>query len=535
MIVLCDKLNNLPLEQLEDSIQKHLALDHTLWYLAHEIVFADEDSYTFKGGMDYYIYWDEKTERIFPLEYDGNSSMIAPLIGLPPFFNEFDTRFPLLNRLMAVPSIRQRYLAHVRTILQEYYTVEYMQEKLEEYVDVMAPLVQGDTKKLYTYDEFLSGVEELEMFIEDRHNFLSNHNEVDVESPSLSEVVYTYDSNTDNPIPNEEVFVTAAASATAGIEKVNLYYSASLFGPFDKIQMFDDGNHNDEDANDGIYGNAIPGLSLGTYVRYYVEAVAADNSNTVSYEPSGAEHDVYLYKIEAVGYAESDIVINELVASNDSLIADESGEYDDWIELYNNADEMVDLSGYFLTDDSTKLAKWTFPEGTMIEPNGYLIVWADGNDSNENGLGLHASFKLSKNGETLYLLDNNAHIIEEIVFGEQETDKGYARVPNGTGDFVIQDATFNSTNKEDPGSNIEGISTMSKIKIYPNPVSDILYIETDLLKGQTGIITNILGQEMDRFTIDYTNKINTKNWSSGLYILHIKNHWGSTRMKFVVE
>ena len=61
---------------------------------------------------------------------------------------------------------------------------------------------------------------------------------------------------------------------------------------------------------------------------------------------------------------------------------------------------------------------------------------------------MHATFKLSASGEQLYLSDMDLNILDEVVFGQQDTDMGYARVPNGVGDFVIQLPTFASNNEQ---------------------------------------------------------------------------------------
>jgi len=73
------------------------------------------------------------------------------------------------------------------------------------------------------------------------------------------------------------------------------------------------------------------------------------------------------------------IAINEVMASNHSTIADEDGDFEDWIELYNYGDTPVNLYGYGLSDDYDNLMKWVFPDVT-IEPGEYLLVWASGKD-----------------------------------------------------------------------------------------------------------------------------------------------------------
>lgn len=87
------------------------------------------------------------------------------------------------------------------------------------------------------------------------------------------------------------------------------------------------------------------------------------------------------------------------MASNSSTIADESGAFPDWVELYNPTESEISLSGYYLTDDLANQTKWAFPD-TVIQPKDFLLIWVD--DDEEDGP-MHASFKLSKSGEDLGL------------------------------------------------------------------------------------------------------------------------------------
>lgn len=75
--------------------------------------------------------------------------------------------------------------------------------------------------------------------------------------------------------------------------------------------------------------------------------------------------------------------INEIMSSNASSIADEDGDFEDWIELYNFGAEPLPLEGYGLSDDLINPFKWVFPNVT-IEPGQYLLVWASGKDRRPN-------------------------------------------------------------------------------------------------------------------------------------------------------
>jgi len=137
-----------------------------------------------------------------------------------------------------------------------------------------------------------------------------------------------------------------------------------------------------------------------------------------------------------------EIVIHEFMASNASSVSDEAGEFNDWIELYNNTQNDISLLGYYLTDNTKEPAKWALPD-VSLAANSYLIVWADEDGSQGE---MHANFKLSASGETIALVNSAFEIVDSISFGLQTTDLAYARVPNGTGDFVIQEQTFGANN-----------------------------------------------------------------------------------------
>lgn len=131
------------------------------------------------------------------------------------------------------------------------------------------------------------------------------------------------------------------------------------------------------------------------------------------------------------------LFINEFMASNDSTLADESGDYDDWIELHNAGETDVNLSGIYLTDDFSNLTRWKIPD-TTITAGGFLLFWAD-NEETEGPL--HTNFKLSASaGEEIGLFDFDADVqvivlIDSISFGPQPTDTSYGRYPDGGSDW----------------------------------------------------------------------------------------------------
>ena len=141
--------------------------------------------------------------------------------------------------------------------------------------------------------------------------------------------------------------------------------------------------------------------------------------------------------------ADSSVVLNEIMAKNETIVTDSLGHYEDWIELYNRSNSPVDLSGYYLTDDTLNIRKWEMPAGTIIQPDSFLIIWTD--EDGEEGL-YHANFQMSGDGERITLLNSVLEIVDVVEFGIQQTDLSLSRLPNGMGDFVIQAPTFYANN-----------------------------------------------------------------------------------------
>lgn len=447
LIAACDVLNNVPLEQLADTLESVLAVDRWLWFLAVENVFTDEDSYLTKGA-DYQLYYEVETGRIHPLQHDGNETFSTRNIRRSPVEGEGNANRPVISRLLSVPVLRQRYLAHVRTMVEESLDWNVLGPKIAAYRALIGDEVRADTKKLYSNNQFESSPAELENFVRQRRDFLLTYPELARPAPEILTVAHARLAvpSASKPaqevrpsvLAGERVRVTAEIGGAVGIGEVLLHYAEGLVGPFEHVPMFDDGAHGDEEAGDGIFGGDIPPFPSGSLVRYYVEARASDNVGTAAFAPPGAEHDVFVYSVSTFVADFTPVVINELMAVNDTVVQDPQGEYEDWMELLNVSDQEVDLSGMYLTDREDDLRKWAFPEGTTLAPGAYLVVWADGDDGDEPGL--HTNFRLSGSGEAVLLVDTDERgnvILDSVTFGEQQADVSFGRNLDGAGAFEI--------------------------------------------------------------------------------------------------
>ena len=126
--------------------------------------------------------------------------------------------------------------------------------------------------------------------------------------------------------------------------------------------------------------------------------------------------------------AQDAIYINELLAANTAVLADEAGEFDDWIELYNATDHPIDVGGWYLSDDIDARTKARLPQHrpdlTNIPPGQFLLIWADNNP--EQGA-LHLPFRLSRNGEWLCLCRPDCTISDSLTYTVQRTDVSWGR------------------------------------------------------------------------------------------------------------
>lgn len=132
-------------------------------------------------------------------------------------------------------------------------------------------------------------------------------------------------------------------------------------------------------------------------------------------------------------FSQAQVFINEVMADNKNTITDpDKGNNGDWIELYNTGSSSIDLSGFGLSDDTASLFKWVFPSGIRIASKAYLLIWAD----NDN-VGLHTNFRLSKSGEILLLTNKAGEVLDSIAFGEQIEDVSYGRRNDGSSEWVF--------------------------------------------------------------------------------------------------
>ncbi len=236
----------------------------------------------------------------------------------------------------------------------------------------------------------------------------------------------------------------------------------------------------------------------------------------------------FLEALRAEGYSncnqlispvgKNDLVINEFVArNNENGIIDPDGGTADWIELYNTTNQNITLTEDFYLSDSEQFPKkWHFTADTVLPSNGYLILWAD-RDVHQQGI--HTNFKLSGSGGTLILSHENTEILQHVDYEEQLLNHGFARIPNGFGEFIIQPQTFSSNNGT-TGFAIEKWLEAPKL-VYPNPATDKLYFK-GVESNIKGLVRLINSMGITALETEAAFEIDISGLPAGLYIVHLK-------------
>ena len=470
LVEFIDTLNN-----HNTYVDRLLNIDRHLWFLAFSNLLVNLDG-PINNPQNYYLF-EYGTGRFNPIPWDLNESFgvfamlqssgnlnTYQLQHLSHVVNLTESDYPIIRKILSDDTYRKMYVAHMKTMLEDNFSNGWYETRALEIQDIIDQAVQNDANKFYSYSNFISninssvggggwppspGIIGITQLMDTRVSWLAGLSEFQAQAPGITNISYSPQVVS----PNTELWFSSTVSSAT---EVYLAYRQSSIAAFEKVEMLDDGNHNDGSAGDGVYGVSI--VAGSSDIQYYIYA---ENISAAAFAPPNAEYEFYSIEIN------STLVINEFMADNETTVSDQDGEYEDWVEIFNTGESELALGGYYLSDDASEPDQWIFPD-TTIGAGGYLIVWADNDEDQE---GLHANFKLSKSGESIILSNPALSILDEYSFGQQVTDSTTGRFPNGTGDFVQMPPTFGSENQmiASIGQAITIPGGWSGISCYLNP------------------------------------------------------------------
>ncbi len=166
------------------------------------------------------------------------------------------------------------------------------------------------------------------------------------------------------------------------------------------------------------------------------------------------------------------------MAANDTTLADDDGEFTDWIEIHNTEDQSVNLDGWHLTDKSDNLNKWQLPNVTL-GPGEYRVIFASEKDRTNPNLTLHTNFKLNADGEYLGLVHPDGSTVEFDYGGQypsQSDDVSYGVSTDLAMQGFFPQASPGAANPGQPISDPSRAVVISEI-MYRLPQVDMLTAE----------------------------------------------------------
>ncbi len=434
------------------GIETVLDVDRAIWMLAFDNLLVNLDSYIGVFAQNYYLYKDN-TGRFNSIVWDLNESFgtfsQTGTIFLPNttaksqmthLLHSGDANWPLVQKLLAVPTYKKMYLAHLHTILTENFSNNSYYTLAQSIQPIINAAVQADPNKFYTYSQYQSNlttdvgigpnsVPGITALMNGRNTYLSALPDFTNTKPNITNVA---PSDT-NPTLNTTVFITANVINT-NTDAVYLGHRDNNENRFTKILMYDDGAHGDGTAGDNIYGASID-VSSST-IQYYIYA---ENNNVGMFSPVRAQHEFYSIAVNST--TSSDVVMNEIYTRGTATDPD-------WIELYNSSASALDISGYKIYDSggqSGTKPKKEFPTGTVIPSNEFLVIVTD--DTSASGFGLSSS------GEKVWLENTTGLITDSVTFPALTVAQSYGRIPDGgswqTLDTITRGISNNTTVSND--------------------------------------------------------------------------------------
>jgi len=177
---------------------------------------------------------------------------------------------------------------------------------------------------------------------------------------------------------------------------------------------------------------------------------------------------------EAAGTAAYEVRISEVMSANSSAFTSDTGKYSDWLEIHNAGRDPVALRGWTLAKESDAVHPLTFPD-IVLQPDEYLLIYADGKAQTAAGYALHAPWKLTAAGDSLVLMDSHGSVVDALDVPSLEKNECYALGTDGEW-AVTRMYTPSLPNTEE---------SYSAIMAYRPMPEDVIKISEVMIKNRT--------------------------------------------------
>lgn len=531
-------LNNAPSTVFVDSLEAKFDTWNLLKELAVEVVVGHWDDYWFNKN-NYWLYHNAYTGKFEFIPYDLDNTYGIwwdfeaghdwGTDNIYEWGNVYNQPRPLVDRMLEIPQYRNLYTYMVEQVIDVMSQGAQLFARIDTLKTLISPAVEQDN--FYTLDYGW----DYQDFLASFNNVMGNH-----VLYGLRDYIITRENSARTQLEQggmiAPVFVTPP-QATLTLNPIHVTVNADVFddlGIPNEVTFHRVVGGNEvslplefvEWRFDGVipysyYSGTFEFANPDPHIYYYLQAV--DSHGNITNYPPGAPN--ALLELNA-----SALVINEFMASNDTTLADEFGEFDDWLELYNSSDSAITLADWSLSDDPLEPDKWLLPD-LAIEPYGFLVLWMD--DDEEQG-DLHSTFNLNRDGEFLGLYHRFGAVFsvaDTFTFGYQETDISQGRYPDGSPNWIQMVPTPGQSNS--PTAITEqhwGLpATHVLMNIYPNPFNPTTTISLSL-PSQLQVeleVFNLLGQSVYRQNLGrldagtHTHRFDGSELPSGMYSVRV--------------
>ncbi len=453
-----DVLGNSPDDRLLCDLD---ALFNTYDYLkimAADIFCGDWDGYIYNKN-NFYLYHNTATGKMEYIPYDVDNTFGIDWFNIDwAQRNIYDwkrggsEKRPLYDRLINNPELRQQFTFYAGQLITAAIDMDSLTQSIESRKNMIAPYIATDPYYPldygYDYGDFMlsytgptGGHVKYGLYPYLNTRILSMSQQL--ESGTMTPVI-KYISHRRDQVHGIEVRVYAEAEALP-LSATLLY---AVDGGPDKQAVL---NY----AGSGFYSVTLGGVPDAAAVTYNI--VVADRDGRTNVKP--CEPAV----IRPLTGNTPLLFINEFMADNEETVADELGNYSDWIEIYNGDNKTVFLGDLYLTDNFDNPDKWQLP-AINLAPGGFALFWADGNIASGDH---HTSFKLSKEGEEIGIYDKDFLMVDTVTFGMQQEDVSRGRKSDGAIEIVF----FNvpTPGRSNNATSVEDTHADNRLVVYPNP------------------------------------------------------------------
>ncbi len=268
-----------------------------------------------------------------------------------------------------------------------------------------------------------------------------------------------------------------------------------------------------------LSAEALPGFR---FVRWEGDAVGTTTEIAPVFSTNASVTAIF----EPINFTPNNIVINEVQSRNDVTIADENGEFDDWIEVYNPDNVPVNLANFYFSDNPSEPLKWQIPDTdptkTTVPANGYLLLWADNDLSQgENHLG----FRLGRTDEVLITYPDATTLKQRIDFVDVPRDASFGAETDASSSYIVFNAPTPNASNNGTVLSIESLNTNNgtSFSVYPNPTTATVTINTSKTNLNKPLNWNVFSITGSAVAAGKGDTINMENLASGLYFITINN------------